>query len=60
VPDSAVDAMARYLREANANVGGSFATSRATERVIGEARETVARFLGATVDEIGFGPNMTT
>ena len=60
VPDSVIEAMAKYLREANANVGGPFATSRATERVIDEAHARAARFLGATTDEVGFGPNMTT
>ena len=60
VPDSVIDAMATYLREANANVGGPFATSRATEAVIDEAHAGAARFLGATADEVGFGPNMTT
>ncbi len=52
--------MATYLRERNANVGGAFATSRATERVIGEAHARAARLLGASADEVGFGPNMTT
>jgi selenocysteine lyase/cysteine desulfurase len=60
VPDSVIGAMAAYLRERNANVGGPFATSRATEAVIEEAHVCAARFLGATADEVGFGANMTT
>ena len=60
VPDSVIEAMAGYLRESNANVGGPFATSRATEAVIEEAHERAARFLGASPDEVGFGGNMTT
>lgn len=60
VPDSVVDAIATYLRERNANVGGPFATSRTTETVIDEAHARAARFLGATPEEVGFGANMTT
>ena len=32
VPDSVIDAIATYLREANANVGGPFSTSQAIGR----------------------------
>lgn len=60
VPDSVIGAIATYLREQNANVGGPFDTSVATEAVIGEAHERAARFLGASPDEVGFGANMTT
>jgi cysteine desulfurase family protein (TIGR01976 family) len=60
VPDSVIEAMANYLRTSNANVGGPFATSRATEAVIEEAHERAARFLGANLEEVGFGPNSTT
>ena len=31
VPDEVIDAIAAYLRDANANVGGAFAASIATE-----------------------------
>jgi cysteine desulfurase family protein (TIGR01976 family) len=60
VPDSVIRAIATYLEEANANTGGSFATSRATDELVERARATAARFLGSTVEEVGFGPNMTT
>jgi cysteine desulfurase family protein (TIGR01976 family) len=60
VPQSVVDAVADCLRDANANVGGPFETSRRAGVIIAEAHETAARFLGATPDEVGFGQNMTT
>ena len=34
VPDSVIDAVASYYREANANVGGPYETSRRTEGLI--------------------------
>ena len=59
-PDSVIDAIASHLRQSSANVGGAFATSRAAEAVVAEARAAAARFLRASADEVGFGPNMTT
>ena len=60
VPDSVIDAIAAYLREANANTGGPYATSARTDGLVEVAHETAARFLGATADEVTFGANMTT
>jgi len=60
VPDSVIDAVAGYLRESNANVSGPYETSRRTEVLFENARSTAARFLGCSIDEIVFGPNMTT
>jgi cysteine desulfurase family protein (TIGR01976 family) len=60
VPDSVIEAIAGYLRDANANTGGPFETSYATDSVITRARATAAQFLNATVDEVAFGANMTT
>jgi cysteine desulfurase family protein (TIGR01976 family) len=60
VPDEVIDAIARYLRESNANVGGPYGTSRATEALITQARLTAADFLGCTPEETIFGANMTT
>lgn len=61
VPTSVLDAMTRNLLEANANTGGTFATSRASESAMGDAHLGVAELLGAEdPDEITFGPNMTT
>ena len=55
VPDEVIDAIARYLRESNANVGGPYGTSRATEALITQARLTAADFLGCTPEETIFG-----
>jgi cysteine desulfurase family protein (TIGR01976 family) len=60
VPDSVIDAISTYLREANANVSGPYETSRRTEEVVERAHEAAARFLGCSPAECGFGPNMTT
>ena len=60
VPDSVIDAMAAYLRDANANLGGPFPTSRLSDALVGEARAAAARFLNAPVEEVTFGGNMTT
>jgi cysteine desulfurase family protein (TIGR01976 family) len=60
VPDAVIDAIADYLRESNANLGGPYGTSRATEALVAKARGAAAEFLGATPDEVAFGQNMTT
>ena len=60
VPDDVIDAIALYLRDSNANVGGAFAASRASEALVGEARRTAGRFLGCMPEETVFGANMTT
>jgi cysteine desulfurase family protein (TIGR01976 family) len=60
VPDEVIDAMAGYLRESNANVGGEFETSRRTAALIDEARTAAARFLGCEPGETIFGPSMTS
>jgi len=60
VPDTVIDAIADYLREANANLGGPFETSHRSDALIATARATAAGFLNATVDEVTFGANMTT
>jgi cysteine desulfurase family protein (TIGR01976 family) len=59
-PDEVIEAMASYLREANANLGGPFETSARSDAVVVEAHRAAARFLGARPDEVGFGQNMTT
>jgi cysteine desulfurase family protein (TIGR01976 family) len=59
-PDSVIEAMAAYLRESNANLGGPFETSRRSDALIVSAHHTAARFLGCDADEVGFGQNMTT
>lgn len=61
VPRAVTDRIVRYLHETNANHGGAFPTSRASDEVVAEARSAVADFLGAArPEEIVFGPNMTT
>jgi cysteine desulfurase family protein (TIGR01976 family) len=60
VPDSVIEAIAGYLRESNANVGGPYETSRATEAVIANARLAAGEWLGCSADEVVFGANMTT
>jgi cysteine desulfurase family protein (TIGR01976 family) len=60
VPDSVIEAVATYYREANANVSGPYETSRRTEALITQARLTAAEFLGCSPDETIFGANMTT
>jgi cysteine desulfurase family protein (TIGR01976 family) len=50
-----------YLVETNANHEGQFATSRASDAIIEQAREAMADFINAgRPEEIVLGPNMTT
>lgn len=50
-----------YLVRMNANHGGAFATSRASDALVEETRVAMADFLNAArPEEIAFGPNMTT
>jgi cysteine desulfurase family protein (TIGR01976 family) len=60
VPQRVVDEISSYLATSNANVHGSFLTSRRTDVVVQEAHQAMADFLGCGNDEIVFGPNMTT
>ena len=59
-PQSVIDAIAAYLRESNANLGGAFASSRRSDELVEQAHETAARFLGCRAEETIFGQNMTT
>jgi cysteine desulfurase family protein (TIGR01976 family) len=59
-PDSVIEAMAVYLRESNANLGGPFETSRRSDALVVSAHHAAARFLGCDADEVAFGQNMTT
>ena len=50
-----------YLTDMNANHGGAFATSEASDAIVEEAHAAVADFLGAgDAGEIKFGYNMST
>ena len=60
VPQEVLDAVAAYLRGSNANLGGAFATSAASDEVMASARAAAADFTGAEPEGIAFGANMTT
>jgi len=61
VHGSVIEAMGRYLTEANSNTGGAFHHGRRTDETVAEARRALADFVNARrSDEIVFGPNMTT
>jgi cysteine desulfurase family protein (TIGR01976 family) len=60
VPDEVIGAIAAYLRESNANLGGVFERSRRSDLLVGEARQAAAGFLGCGAEEVVFGANMTT
>ena len=59
-PDSVIDAIAAYLRESNANLGGPFDASRQSDALLTDARLAAAGFLGSAPEEVVFGQNMTT
>ena len=61
VHGSVIDAMSRYLIEANSNVHGGFLYSDRTDETVLKARQAMADFVNAPEpNEIVFGPNMTT
>jgi cysteine desulfurase family protein (TIGR01976 family) len=60
VPDSVGEAIARALREASANMGASYETSRRVSAIVAEAESKAAAFLGCEPSEVIFGPNMTS
>jgi cysteine desulfurase family protein (TIGR01976 family) len=60
VPDAVIDAVAGYLRDANANLGGPFETSRHSDALVADARLAAGGFLGCSADEVVFGANMTS
>lgn len=61
VPRRVMEAVKAYYETANANSGGYFATSQRNDEMTHRARKRVADFLNVSqVDEIVFGPNMTT
>lgn len=61
VPQRVVDAMAHYLTTMNANHGGAFPTSQASDAMLEAAHRAVATFLGSEEpDLVAFGANMTT
>jgi len=61
VPHHVIDRMVDYLVTKNANHEGAFATSRASDAMLDEARRAAADFFNAArPEEIVFGANMTT
>src|SRR5262245_46941799 len=60
-PQRVVDAIGKYMLEMNANHGGVFASSRASDALLHEAHRAVADLLAADdPDTVIFGANMTT
>jgi cysteine desulfurase family protein (TIGR01976 family) len=59
VPDEVGDAIARCLRDASANIGAHYETSKRVEHILATAREDGARFLNCSSDDVIFGTNMT-
>jgi cysteine desulfurase family protein (TIGR01976 family) len=60
VPDSVIDAIAGYLRDSNANLGGAFGSSRRSDALLTQSRLAAAAFLRCEPDQAIFGANMTT
>lgn len=61
VPQQVLDRMRAAMVECNANMHGSFHTSREATELVDEAHRAMADFYNATSErEIVFGPNMTT
>jgi cysteine desulfurase family protein (TIGR01976 family) len=60
VPLEVLHAIERCLLEANANLGGAFATSAEADLVIERGRAAAADFTGGDAAGIAFGANMTT
>jgi cysteine desulfurase family protein (TIGR01976 family) len=58
-PDEVIDAISRYLRESNANIGAPYETSRRTDELVARSRQRAASFLSCAADEVAFGPSMT-
>ena len=61
VPQRVIDAVTSYFMRDNANSGGAFPTSVATDAMVLSTRAKLQRFLNAPrADEIVIGANMTT
>jgi cysteine desulfurase family protein (TIGR01976 family) len=60
VPRPVIDAVNDYLTAHNANTHWAYPASTETDAIIEHAREQAALFLNASIDEVAFGPNMTT
>ncbi len=60
VPDEVGAAMARTVRDASGNLGAPYATGRAVEAILAQAKSDAGELLGSSPEEIVFGANMTT
>ncbi len=61
VAQEVIERMQHYYLHNNANHGGAFPTSRASDAVVAQARQAMADFLNAArAEEIIFGQNMTS
>ena len=59
-PDEVIDAISRYLREDNANMGAPYETSIRTVELVERAHATAGRFISCDPGEVAFGPSMTS
>jgi cysteine desulfurase family protein (TIGR01976 family) len=59
-PDEVGEAIARAMREASANLGAGYPSSRRAQAILDEAHERGGRFLGCDAGEVIFGANMTS
>lgn len=60
VSKSVIEAMATYMKNGVANLGGVNPTSHETAMIVNDAREHVAILLGTEKENIAFGANMTS
>ena len=60
VPTAVIDAVARAMRDAMANLHGEFAASARSTGTRAAARAAIADLVGGTPDGVILGPNMTT
>jgi cysteine desulfurase family protein (TIGR01976 family) len=60
VPRAVANAITDYLFYHNANTHWRYPTSEETDKLIADARQTLADFVNGRPDEIAFGQNMTT
>jgi cysteine desulfurase family protein (TIGR01976 family) len=58
-PDEVIDAISRYLREDNANIGAPYETSIRTVELVDLAHEKAGSLLGCSPVETAFGQSMT-
>ena len=59
VPVPVIDAIATAYRDGIGNVGGAFAASERSGRIVAEARQAVADLVGGSAPGVVFGPSMT-